>query len=249
VLDNAAEALPEGGSITASAQASADGGVNISISDSGPGMSESVQSRCLRPFFSAREGRMGMGLTLAARLLGRHGGRLGLTAAKGIGTTVVLSLPSPRAASGNPLAALRRRPALHVLLVDDDDAARDALTAMLVRDGHRVSAVPDGAAAVLQLRQRRFDLVMTDYAMPIMTGEELALAVKARHAGTPVVLVTAAGEEMTRAGRKPEGVDAVLCKPVLRPDLLMALSRALECAEAAENSAAESGAGPAAPPG
>jgi CheY-like chemotaxis protein len=114
---------------------------------------------------------------------------------------------------------------LKILVVEDDAAVRATLAAMLTKDGHRVTDAEDGAAAVLWLRQERFDVVLTDRAMPIMSGDELAVVVKARYPSTPVVMVTGAGEEMERQHLQPEGVDAILPKPVLRDDLRMALAR------------------------
>ena len=234
LLTNAAEAMPEGGSITVEARTDEGGGaITLSITDSGQGMSEAVRTRCMKPFFSTKEGRLGMGLPVAARLVTRHGGRLGVTGEKGHGATVVMTLPAPRTQSGAAATQAQSLPrlSLAVLLVDDDESARDALSAMLAKEGHRVTGVADGAAAVLRLRQKRFDVVMTDLAMPIMTGEELALAVKARYPSTPVVLVTGAGEELARRPNRPEGVDVILPKPVLRYDLVLALSQAMERAK------------------
>jgi CheY-like chemotaxis protein len=72
--------------------------------------------------------------------------------------------------------------------------------------------------------------------MPIMTGVELASAVKARYPGTPVVLVSGAGEELERRHVLPEGVDVILPKPVLSFDMALALSRAMQRVEPAAGS-------------
>lgn len=229
VLTNAAEAMPEGGRVSIDLRSDSGGAVSLSIADSGLGMSDAVRSRCMKPFFSTKEGRLGMGLPLAVCVVTGCGGRLGVIGQPGQGATVHMTFPPPRTEPENEPLRQGPRAALNILLVDDDDTAREALVALLKKEGHRVTDVADGAAAVLLLRQRRFDVVMTDLAMPIMTGEELALAVKARHPATPVVLVTGAGDEMERRHLRPEGIDVVLPKPVQRYDLVRALARATGC--------------------
>lgn len=228
VLINAGEAMPDGGSVAIEVRVDSGGTRTLSITDSGPGMSEAVRSRCMKPFFSTKEGRLGIGLNLAARLTTRCGGRLGVIGEPGHGTTVYMTFPRPRRPGEQGGTGRKPRGPLRILLVDDDAAARETLRFMLAKQGHRAVGVDDGAAAILLLRKEHFDVVMTDLAMPIMSGGELAAAVKARDPGIAVVLVSGAGEELERRNALPEGVDAILPKPVLSVDLGLALSRAME---------------------
>jgi CheY-like chemotaxis protein len=230
ILQNAAEAMPQGGRVTIDLGTDSSGAVAVTIADTGHGMSEAVLERCMRPFFSTREDRLGMGLPLAARLVGRWEGRLGVISDPGHGTTVHLSFPRPR--DGQPVAPARTSEPLRILVVEDDAVTRDMLTQLLGREKHRVTAVEDGAAAILALRQGRFDVVVTDRAMPIMTGDELALLVKKQASATAVVMLTGLGEAMNRRHQRPAGVDIVVAKPVGREDLRVAIERALEAAAA-----------------
>jgi signal transduction histidine kinase/CheY-like chemotaxis protein len=236
VLMNAAEAMPDGGTVAIEIRADASGTRSISVTDSGLGMSAAVRERCMKPFFSTKEGNLGIGLNLAGRLATRYGGRLGVIGEKEKGTSVYMTFPGPPSPGEDGLHGPPRRGPLKVLLVDDDEATRDALLAMLAKQGHKAIGVEDGAAAILLLRKQRFDVVMTDLAMPIMTGVELASAVKARYPGTPVVLVSGAGEELERRHVLPEGVDVILPKPVLSFDMALALSRAMQRVEPAAGS-------------
>lgn len=235
ILMNAADAMPDGGTIEVELSTDAGSDVNVVVTDSGEGMGDAVRTRCMKPFFSTRENRLGIGLTLASRLVLRHGGRLGVIGERDHGAAVHVTLPGPQArrTPRDPIRGPQHKP-LTVLLVEDDPTARDTLATILRRDKHIVTAVEDGAAAVLQLRRETFDLVMTDRAMPIMTGEELAAVVKSRHPETPVILVTAAGDEMRRRHLQPEGVDVIVTKPVLRDDIRLAISRAVASRDAAE---------------
>jgi len=226
ILQNAAEVMPRGGSISVEIGKDDSGEINVSISDRGHGMSDAVRIRCMRPFFSTKEGRLGIGLTLAARQMTRWGGRIGVISDPGQGTTVhmTFALPAPAA---KPVVVQQEDP-LRILLVEDDAATREALSSLLRRDKHRVTAVEGGAAAILALKERRFDVVITDRAMPIMTGDELALAVKESSPTTAVLMITGMGDAMERLDQHPDGVDVVLAKPVLREDLKIGLAQALQ---------------------
>lgn len=239
LLANAAEAMSDSGTVSVELRTDADGTRSVAISDNGRGMSTSVRSRCMKPFFSTKEGSLGIGLNLAGRLATRHGGRLGIISEKDKGTTAYLTFPKPPKPGDAGTSARLLHGPLKVLLVDDDEASRETLLAMLAKQGHQATGAADGAAAVLLLRKQRFDVVMTDLAMPIMTGGELAIAVKTRHPGTPVVLVSGAGEELERRHMLPDGVDVILPKPVLSFDLALALSRAMERAASAAALAAK----------
>lgn len=232
VLQNAAEAMPRGGSISVELGGDDSGKINVSITDRGDGMSDAVRTRCMRPFFSTKEGRLGIGLTLAARLATSWGGRIGVISEPGQGTTVHMTF-SPTAPAVQPMAPQNLDP-LRILLVEDDAATRETLLTLLRRDKHRVTAVEDGAAAIKSLGEKQFDVVITDRAMPVISGDELALAVKESNPTTAVVMITGMGDAMERLDQHPASVDVVLAKPVGLNDLRTGLAQALERAEPKE---------------
>jgi signal transduction histidine kinase len=97
VLENAAEAMPAGGTIVLAARTGADGGVVLEVRDTGPGMSEVARQRCIEPFFTTKESRGGgLGLSIAYGIARRHGGTLAVHSTPGVGTTVRLRLPAVR---------------------------------------------------------------------------------------------------------------------------------------------------------
>ena len=228
VLQNAADAMPQGGSVRIELGTDNHGTVTVAIADTGTGMSDVIQKRCIRPFFSTREHHLGMGLSLASRMVERFEGRLGIISEPGTGATVHMTFPPPRIKKESEDQAEIERGPFDILLVEDDAATRQTLAALLGLDQHRVTSVEDGAAAILALRKTDFDVVMTDRAMPIMTGDELATAVKARRRDTAVIMVTGMGGEMDRLHQKPADVDVVLTKPVLREDLKLGIARAMD---------------------
>ena len=94
VVANALDAMHEGGMLTVRSR-QADGGVELSVEDTGPGIPPEDVERVLRPFYSTKELGTGLGLPLVARIIGAHGGRLTIEGAKGQGTAVRLLLPGP----------------------------------------------------------------------------------------------------------------------------------------------------------
>jgi CheY-like chemotaxis protein len=112
--------------------------------------------------------------------------------------------------------ALPRR---RILVVDDEPLVCDAVKMMLDFDGHVVVTAESGKEALALLEKNQFDLIITDFEMPGMKGDELAAAIKTRTPTQPVVMITAYAE-MLRASRKPlTGVDHVISKPFLLENL------------------------------
>jgi CheY-like chemotaxis protein len=207
VLVNAIEALPGGGRIAVKTWTGADG-VFCSIADNGTGMSDELRARAPEPFFTTKGPKgTGLGLSASYGILAQHGGELSIVSAAGGGTTVTIRLP--HATPPNGAAALR------VLLVDDDSVLRHVLGDLLLEEGHQVSAVAGGRDALAHLeRGEPIDVVITDLAMPGMSGWEVARAVKARWPKLPVVLVTGWGEAAGGNDEERAAVDVMLAKPV-----------------------------------
>jgi two-component system, cell cycle sensor histidine kinase and response regulator CckA len=109
-----------------------------------------------------------------------------------------------------------------VLLADDDPDVRETIKTVLELDRHEVTTATNGREALDQFAPGKFDVVITDYQMPEMTGDQLALAIKRIAAAQPVVMVTA------HAGMLPSpipGVDALILKPFRIADLREAMKR------------------------
>ncbi len=114
-----------------------------------------------------------------------------------------------------------------ILVVDDEPFVCDAVKMMLAFDGHDVVTASNGKEALGLFEQGKFDVVITDFAMPGMKGDELAAAVKARSPGQPVVMITAYAEMLHSSGKTLPGVDHVVSKPFLLEDLREALASVL----------------------
>ena len=146
----------------------------------------------------------------------RHGGTLEITSQPGQGTTVTIRLPIPLSQAESvcsPAVTAQTRP-LHVLVVDDEPLLCEVVTEWLTTDGHSVTTARNGAIALQQFTMDRFDLVLTDKAMPDMSGEQLAAAIHERGPGVPVILMTGFGDLMKAAGENPPHIRAILSKPM-----------------------------------
>jgi len=98
---------------------------------------------------------------------------------------------------------------------------------MLVFDGHEVMTAGSGKEALALLENGKFDLVITDFAMPAMKGDELAAAIKGRFPKQPVVMITAYAEMLQSSGNPLQGVDCLISKPFLLENLREAIAKVL----------------------
>jgi CheY-like chemotaxis protein len=108
--------------------------------------------------------------------------------------------------------------------VDDEPQVLAVIGDILESAGHVVVAVGDGAEAIARLEASRFDLVVTDLAMPRVSGWQVARAVKRTAPQVPVFLVTGFGVELSPEERRVHGVDLVLVKPLQIQELLEAVA-------------------------
>ncbi|MET0232416.1 MAG: ATP-binding protein [Rhodanobacteraceae bacterium] len=203
---NARDAMPNGGRIEmragttrlpVAATVKAGSYVWIDVTDRGTGMAGDTLSRATDPFFSTKPvGKgTGLGLSMVRGFLEQLGGTLTITSELGVGTTVRLLLPEVTGESADvstsvPAAPTSSRRA--TILLVDDDALIAASTRMLLEDlGHTVLDAMSAESAIdIIERNASIDLVITDYAMPEMTGLELATYVRNFRPTLPVLLVT-----------------------------------------------------------
>ena len=118
-------------------------------------------------------------------------------------------------------------PIRKILVVDDEPFVCEAVKMMLAFDGHDVKTANSGKEALALLDKEKFDLVITDFAMPVMKGDELATAIKTRVPKQPVVMITAYAEMLQSSGSSLPGVDCLISKPFLLENLREAIAKVL----------------------
>jgi CheY-like chemotaxis protein len=109
--------------------------------------------------------------------------------------------------------APQERTARRILVVDDEPMLSKAIGMMLALDGHEVETATNGEEALAAFQMRRFDLVVTDYAMPGMSGDKLAAAIKALAPNQPIILITAYAESLRSERKSPLLAGVVMDKP------------------------------------
>jgi CheY-like chemotaxis protein len=114
-----------------------------------------------------------------------------------------------------------------VLVVDDEPFVCDAVKMMLTFDGHQVKTASSAKEALEIFEKEKFDLVITDFAMPAIKGDELAAAIKERDPKQPVIMITAYAEMLQGSGNPLKGVDCVISKPFLLENLRDAMAKVL----------------------
>jgi len=231
LIFNAVDALPDGGTITI--QTRVEGSeVVLEVADTGVGMTEEQQHRCLEPFFTTKgEHGSGLGLPQVYGIVQRHQGRLDIASQMGAGTTITLRFPASASIDAAQEQANGSHPrSLHVLVVDDNPGIRDAMIAALAGDGHIVQTAEDGQDGIERFRAGAFDIVITDRGMPRMNGDRLAAAIKQVSPRTPVILLTGVGSLMGSEDM-PLGVDLVVGKPVKLAALRQALVKVVPAEE------------------
>lgn len=234
---NARDAMPKGGSITIAAHeltVENDQALNpgrylcLAVTDTGTGMDENTLLHAIEPFYTTKgvgKG-TGLGLPMVHGMAEQSGGKLLLKSSPGKGTTAELCLPvaSSEGTALTPTAAAAHAPkirALTIISVDDDPLVAFNTCAMLEDLGHKVHCVSSGAEALNLLRQYKdIDLLVTDQAMPGMTGSELAKIVKAEWPELAILMATGYAELPDGLGRDiPK-----LAKPFFQEDLANAIA-------------------------
>ncbi|NBB17584.1 response regulator [Caulobacter sp. SLTY] len=196
--------------------------LTFDVLDHGPGLTAADQTRLFQPFVrgdaAARAEGTGLGLALSRRLAQRMGGDLtGDNRLDAPGAVFRLTVPL-RPATAEPHEALRSFSGARVLLAEDTDLSRDTLAQLLTRQGHTVTAVPDGQAALDAARKARekgkpFDLLILDVRMPRLDGPAALAQLRAEGHATPALILTAsidgplarrlADQDPVRLVRKP----------------------------------------------
>jgi signal transduction histidine kinase/CheY-like chemotaxis protein len=236
---NARDAMPDGGVLTIATAnhvvrrngkdgVEAGDYVLVTVTDTGVGMTDEVAQHALEPFFTTKgPSGSGLGLSQVQAMVSEAGGGVRIASAPGRGTSVTLLLP--RAAELSPSEeadASEQKPQakLRVLVADDDPDVLQVTADMLRQLGHCVVTAESGPRA-LALLEERPTTVMLDYAMPSMTGLEVAAAMRTRGFAGPIILATGYAELSEAEHAERATLQGMLNKPYTIRDLETLLAR------------------------
>ncbi|HZE61407.1 MAG TPA: ATP-binding protein [Burkholderiales bacterium] len=228
LLGNALKFTPEGGTITVSVAKDGDDAV-LRVTDTGIGMPPELTARVFEPFVQGERpldrsyGGLGIGLTLVRRLAELHGGSAAAASeGPGRGSVFTVRLPAVRAPqmARQRVGAKPSTPARDVLVVEDNDDARETLKRMLELDGHRVRVAADGVSGLEAVRAAPPEIALIDIGLPKMDGYELARRIRKECDSSPdarqpyLVAVTGYGLPEDRKRTREAGFDLHVVKPV-----------------------------------
>ncbi|MEU4624690.1 PAS domain S-box protein [Actinoplanes sp. NPDC023801] len=242
---NARDAMPEGGVVSMetdlvelgegpSTAPPAGSYVQLTVSDTGCGMTAEVRDRLFEPFFTTKPADRGTGLGLATvyGIVGDAGGTIGVESAPGVGTTFRILLPSAAAAVTSPAGpAASDHGHGHgelIMVVEDDDFVSDLVIRVLRENGYRATAFGDDSLAALDMQD--VALLLTDVVLRGRSGPMLASRLRARRPDLPVLFMSGYSDAEVR---REHGIDIdvpILQKPFTAVELLAGVGEALNTA-------------------
>jgi signal transduction histidine kinase/ActR/RegA family two-component response regulator len=209
--------------------------VEISVGDTGCGIDPAIIERVFDPFFTTKElgEGTGMGLAMVHGIVTSHRGMITVESAPGQGTVFRACFPVKEGADAVPEQVLDSLPTgtERILLVDDEEGIADLVAKILEQQGFRVvtRTKSTGALELFRKEPDRIDLVITDQAMPEMSGTEFTGAIKKIRPDIPVILCTGYSRTVSSGDEAEKlGLAAFLLKPVDREELIRTVRRVLD---------------------
>ncbi len=213
LIANAMDAMPDGGEIHITTEDN-NGDSHVYVQDNGNGIPDMLKDRIFDPFFTTKKGSMGLGLNISSSIIKRHGGAIEFTSREGEGATFHIRLPVSGQTPASKAEGRRRRlTGARIMIIQENDVAREVLSHTLKARGCRVLKTLNAAEGLVKLKNRPFDMLIIDDAA--LNMERGVFIKKARKAvpGLSVALITSkAGSGIdSRQGAKP---DLNIIKPV-----------------------------------
>ena len=223
ILNNASKYTPVSGTITVGLAAENDSAV-LRVRDNGAGIASDRLEWIFDLFTQAHqtlartEGGLGVGLTVARRLVELHGGRIrAISEGLSKGSEFVLELPLVKGETITSSPALPFQPGTKkcILVIEDNDDAREMLVAALRLQGHEVFEAVSGRSGIEQVTLRQVDAVLVDIGLPDMPGYDVAKALRSKvDSNVRIIAITGYGAAADRAQSKEAGFHAHLLKPI-----------------------------------
>ena len=234
LINNALDAMPQGGSITLRTAVKNDQ-IVINIEDTGVGIPEDIQNRIFDPFFTTKGVQStGLGMSISYGIINRHKGTILVDSREGKGTTFTIKLPfsEKTAQEEEILKQSDKEPKkAKILLIEDEEEVRQLLYDILISGGHEVEVAPDGNRGLKLFQSGDFDLVFTDLGMPEISGWEVAETVKKINSTVPVAVITGWNVELNKSEMKEKGVNLVAHKPFELNQILALVQQGIELKE------------------
>jgi CheY-like chemotaxis protein len=209
--------------------------VCLTVSDTGTGMDKDLTEKIFDPFFTTKAiGKgTGMGLSVIHGIVIRMGGAVQVNSKPGKGTQFYVYLPVEKSLSEEQLTHSNVEIQIgteHILLIDDEEAILTMGKKLLERLGYQVTSQISSVEAleVFRANSNKFDLVITDMAMPNMSGDKLSAELVKINPDIPVLLCTGYSEIMSEEKAFSMGIKGFLIKPIVLKDLSQKIREVLD---------------------
>jgi PAS domain S-box-containing protein len=212
--------------------------LRIEVNDTGPGIAPKIMDKIFDPYFTTKEKGegTGMGLAVVQGIIQGCNGTLSVGSSRGKGASFKIYLPTIHTDEPAQVKLEQVIPGGNesILFVDDEPHLAELSKQLLERLGYKVTIQTSSieALALFEKQPEAFDLVITDMTMPQMTGDILASRLMSIRPDTPVIICTGYSEKITQELLDRLNIKALIMKPIIRNELLIAVRQVLDDAKA-----------------
>ncbi len=209
--------------------------IKLEVSDTGIGMEKNALRKAFEPYFTTKKTGQGTGLGLALvhAIVDEHDGFLDIYSKPGVGTNFHIYLPRIKNDTGHRTFEIHKTEQYRgnetILIVDDEEPIRESCCTFLKSMGYQVDTCTNGKDGLKKIKKdaEKYDLVLTDLAMPGLTGDKFVEEILKILPGLPIILWTGYSDDMTETRATELGIRKLVQKPVSNHDLLVLLREIL----------------------
>jgi len=210
--------------------------VTLAVTDTGPGVPPALQARIFEPFFTTKPIGIGtgLGLSLCQGIIERHGGTITVMSPPGQSTTFCVELPVEAVCTTVPVSPEQDRapavPDKSILIIDDEPGIASGLKRLLSRDGYSVETAANGHLALTKLRERSYDLLLSDMRMPEIDGPSLYRILECQYPHLLRRVIFLTGDTLNPETRRflDQSAAPCLAKPCTVTEIRRAIQQVLE---------------------
>jgi PAS domain S-box-containing protein len=235
IIDNAVEALPDGGDIYLTTEAAA-GFAHVYVQDNGVGIPGEIEEKIFDPFFTTKKGNhLGLGLSLAQAAIHQHRGELEVISQAGQGTTWIIKIPLapvlPARKTRYPRNKIRDS---HILIISDEGIFKDLLSQLFLSKGGKVSPAVNGNEALKLIKKKKIDFVVIDLGLTYLEAPKIISRIRRMERGIPIAVIDPADRSKNSHIVDKLGADLFITRPLEMDRIASLVSQALFARSAAQ---------------
>jgi signal transduction histidine kinase/putative methionine-R-sulfoxide reductase with GAF domain/CheY-like chemotaxis protein len=231
LINNSVDAISVAGKIIIDANLAPENTIVVTVEDTGEGMTPEIRNKIFEPFFTTKDIRgTGLGLSVTYGIITRHKGTIEVESCPGQGSKFTIALPVRKSGQDETRSIEIPVKAEHsgtILVVDDEEQFRDIVVEILVSAGHLVDFAGDGQSALEMLKEKQYEVVVTDLGMSGLSGWELSDAIHVDHPGVRIIMATGWGSNLGRETLAAHHIHGLICKPCKIEEIIKAVNDAI----------------------